>query len=119
MCPAQSPSLTPEPDVAPASEKAILAEDQRVPLRLTASRGTLGLELYEAVELGPLRVTELTLTLTGLTFPLDLSGGVPKFRHRRGELEHVTLTLPLDALQRWATRRVSAAVEHSVRPVTE
>jgi tetratricopeptide (TPR) repeat protein len=78
----------------------------------------LGLELYEAVELGPLRVTALTLTLTGLSFPLDLSGGVPKFRHRRGELEHVTLTLPLDALQRWAERRVSAAFEGSVRPVT-
>jgi tetratricopeptide (TPR) repeat protein len=116
--PAHSPSLTPEPELAPDAEKAILAEDQRVPLRLTASRGTLGLELYGAVEIGPLRVTALTLTLTGLSFPLDLSGGVPKFRHRRGELEHVTLALPLDALRRWADRRVAAVLDDSVRPIT-
>ncbi|MFZ5894237.1 MAG: tetratricopeptide repeat protein [Myxococcota bacterium] len=117
MPPAQSPSLTPEPELAPSSEKAVLAEDQRVPLRLTAQRGALGLELYEAVELGPLRITALTLTLTGLNFPLDLSGGVPKFRHRRGELEHVTLQIPFEALGRWIDRRVSAAFE-SVRPVS-
>jgi hypothetical protein len=67
-------------------ERLVLAEDQRVPLRLTASRGVLGLELYEPVELGPLTVTELALTLPGLKFPIDLSGGVPKFRHRRGQL---------------------------------
>ncbi|MGC4092157.1 MAG: hypothetical protein QM756_30600 [Polyangiaceae bacterium] len=119
MPPANSPSPTPEPEpVAPVGEKAILAEDQRVPLRLTASRGALGLELYEPVELGPLRVTELTLTLTGLNFPLDLTGGVPKFRHRRGELEHVAMVLPLDALQRWLERRVASVFEDSVRPVT-
>jgi len=57
--PASSPSLPPAPpDAEPASVEApaILAEDQKVPLRLTASRGALGLELYEQVEIGPVSV---------------------------------------------------------------
>jgi cellulose synthase operon protein C len=118
--PASSPSLPPEaPDVepAPSSAPAVLAEDQRVPLRLTASRGALGLELYEQVEIGPVAVTRLALTLPGLRFPIDLSGGVPKFRHRRGELEQVALTLDLATLEGWATRRSSAEFGDLQRPL--
>lgn len=77
----------------------------RVPLRLTLARGTLGLELYEPVEIGPLAVTALSLSLPGLKFPVDLSGGVPRFRQRRGELEHVRLELDLDGLAAFLTRR--------------
>lgn len=64
------------------------------------------MELYEPLELGPLEVAALSLTLPGLSFPLDLSGGVPVFRHRRGDLEHVELSAGLDALGRWLTPRV-------------
>jgi tetratricopeptide (TPR) repeat protein len=69
---------------------------------LAVTRGALGLELYERVELGPLDVTGLVLTLPGLKFPLDLSGGVPVFRNRRGDLEHLSLSLSLDALARFS-----------------
>ena len=58
--------------------------DSRVPLRLTATRGALGIELYEPIEVGPLELVELEATFPGLRFPVDLSGGVPLFRHRRG-----------------------------------
>ena len=118
--PASSPSLPPEaPDAEPlpSSAPAVLAEDQRVPLRLTASRGALGLELYEQVEIGPVSVTRLALTLPGLRFPIDLSGGVPKFRHRRGELELVALSLDLSTLEGWATRRSSAEFGDLQRPL--
>lgn len=77
-----------------------------VPLRLTVARGALGLELYEPVEIGPLEVVRLSLVLPGLNFPLDVSGGVPTFRHRRGDLEHVELRLSLSALARWLEPRL-------------
>jgi tetratricopeptide (TPR) repeat protein len=118
--PASSPSLPPAaPDAEPASVDvpAILAEDQKVPLRLTASRGALGLELYEQVEIGPVSVTRLALTLPGLRFPLDLSGGVPKFRHRRGELELIALALDLSTVEGWATRRSTAVFGDLQRPL--
>ena len=95
----------------------MLAEDQRVPLRLTAARGVLGLELYEPVELGPLTVTELALTLPGLKFPIDLSGGVPKFRHRRGQLELVRLRLEFAKLEDWLSRRASPVLGALLRRI--
>lgn len=42
--------------------------------------------------MGPLAVEELCIALVGLSFPLDLSGGVPRFRHRRGVLERLVVT---------------------------
>jgi len=95
LSPQSEPPLGPLP-AAPIPE--VLAEDIRVPLRLTVTRGTLGLELYEPVELGPLSVTALSLSLPGLKFPVDLSGGLARFRNRRGELEHVRFELDLDGL---------------------
>ena len=64
------------------------------------------MELYEPVEIGPLVVAQLSFTLPGLKFPLDLAGGVPSFRHRRGDLEHVRVELSLDRLGRWLHSRV-------------
>lgn len=112
------PPGTPAEDVEPASEAqaGVFAEDQRVPLRLAASRGALALELYEPVGMGPLSVSALSVTLPGLRFPLDLSGGVPKFRHRRGQLEHLALETDLDRLERWAAPRLREVLDESVRP---
>jgi tetratricopeptide (TPR) repeat protein len=93
-----------------------LDDDAPVPLRLTVARGALGLELYQPVDLGPIEVTHLSLTLPGLRFPLDLSGGVPKFRHRRGDLERLELTLSLDALGRWLSGRFGHVIGPLVRP---
>lgn len=84
----------------------MLSQDGRVPLRLTVTRGVLGLELYEPVEVGPLTVAALAVVLPNLKFPVDLSGGVARFRHRRGDLERVELALPFDALVRFVTPRL-------------
>jgi tetratricopeptide (TPR) repeat protein len=75
------------------------------------------MELYEPVEVGPLEVAALSLTLPGLSFPLDLSGGVPVFRHRRGDLEHVELAVGLDALGRWLLPRVREVLGRLESPV--
>lgn len=96
----------------------ILGDDQRVPLRLTVTRGVLGMELYEPIEVGPLDVTELALTLPNLKFPLDLSGGVPRFRHRRGELEHAALFLDFARASAFVSRRVGEVLGPLVRPVS-
>lgn len=85
-------------------------DEGRVPLRLSATRGVLGLELYEAIEVGPLEVRALSVVLPGLAFPLDLTGGVPVFRHRRGDLERVELVLGLSALARWLEPRLANIV---------
>jgi len=118
--PASSPSIPPEAvgtgGDLPEELPQILAEDARVPLRLTASRGALGLELYEPVELGPLQVSRLSVSLPGMKFPIDLSGGVPKFRHRRGQLEHVRLEVGRTELERWVGRPVGDALSRLVRP---
>ncbi|MFC1641624.1 hypothetical protein ACFL5O_02885, partial [Myxococcota bacterium] len=68
------------------------------PLRLTVSRGALGIELYKSVLLGPLEVAALSWLVPSLRFPVDLSGGVPAFRHRRGDLEHLALRISQTAL---------------------
>jgi tetratricopeptide (TPR) repeat protein len=85
--------------------------EAHVPLRLSVTRGALGLELYEPIDVGPIEITGLALTLPNLKFPLDLSGGVPQFRHRRGELERLELRASLDRLARWLEPRA-----HSVMP---
>ncbi len=75
------------------------------------------MELYEAIELGPLDVTRLSLTLPNLKFPLDLSGGVPQFRHRRGDLEHATLRSNWTRLAGFFERRVGEVIGPLVRPL--
>lgn len=89
----------------------------RVPLRLSVTRGRLGLESYEPFELGPLRVEHLAHSFMGLRFPLDLSGGVPAFRNRRGSLERVALYTDLERLRRWAEPRVRSTGGPLARPL--
>lgn len=75
------------------------------------TRGVLGLELYEAVDLGPLSVTELALTFPRLAFPVDLSGGVPAFRHRRGRLVRLELVLGLERLAGWVAPHLRSVTQ--------
>jgi tetratricopeptide (TPR) repeat protein len=102
-----------------ASAKALVGppEDPRVPLRLTVTRGALGMELYEPIEIGPLSVERLSLTFAGLRFPVDLSGGVPRFRSRRGELQEVVLRVRLPDLARFASKRVGEPFGPLVKPL--
>ncbi len=78
----------------------------RPALRLAVSRGLLGIELDAPFSLGPLRVVELTLGLPGVRFPVDLSGGVARFRHRRGALTSLAVEAGVAALAGWAAPRL-------------
>lgn len=93
------------------------AGEPRVPLRLSVTRGRLGLEIYEPFDIGPLRIEHLAQSFLNLRFPLDLSGGVPAFRHRRGNLERVVITTDLERLRRWAEPRVRSVVGPLLRPL--
>ncbi len=75
--------------------------------------------MYESVQLGPVRLDELTWSLPGVTFPLDLGGGVRSFRHRRGVLQRVAVSLGLSELEVWLTKRLGEPAELGalLRPV--
>jgi tetratricopeptide (TPR) repeat protein len=76
-----------------------------VELQLAIGKRGLGIELSHPAKVGPLAVTELSLTLPAVRFPIDVSGGVRRFRHRRGTLERLTLELGEKELAReWAPR---------------
>jgi len=77
-----------------------------VVLRLAIGREGIGLELASPARLGCLSVTELSAMLPGIRFPVDVSGGVPRFRHRRGELQRLELELGAGGLARWAAPRL-------------
>ncbi len=75
-------------------------------LRLALDKGALAIELCEPFAVGPVRVTELSVRLPGIRFPIDLSGGVARFRHRRGELARVAVEARAAELSAWAGARV-------------
>jgi tetratricopeptide (TPR) repeat protein len=77
-----------------------------LPLRLAIGRDGLGLELGAEVEVGPLVVTELAVSLPKVKFPVDVSGGVARFRHRRGELLRMSLELDARRLERILRERL-------------
>lgn len=92
------------PRTRPTTPRSAAAETgfSALPLRLIAARGGVGIELYEAQPFGPLTLSELSWSLPGLSFPLDLSGGVREFRHRRGQVQHAVLALDPVRLASWS-----------------
>jgi tetratricopeptide (TPR) repeat protein len=82
------------------------------------TRGVLGFELYEGFDLGPLRVERVGVALPNLKFPVDLSGGVRLFRHRRGKLEHLRLAIETGRLAAWLESRLREVLGGLVRPVS-
>lgn len=95
---AERPSITADPAAPPPHDGPRL--------RLAATRGTLGLELDAPVLLGPLRLAALTLTFPSIRFPIDLSGGVTRFRHRRGALARLLVETQADELRAWVAPRL-------------
>lgn len=108
--PAPHPAPTPERAKTPTARAPGGAEQADIALQLAIGREGIGLELARPARLGCLLVTELTATLPGLRFPIDVSGGVPRFRHRRGSLTRMTLELGARALERWAAPRLRGVV---------
>ncbi len=101
---------------APTKRRAPARDEDNVALRLAIGRSGVGIELARSAHLGCLLVTELTATLPGMRFPLDVSGGVPKFRHRRGVLQALHVELGGRALERWAAPRLRGRVDAARTP---
>jgi tetratricopeptide (TPR) repeat protein len=57
-----------------------------------------------------LRVMELSAAFQGLRFPVDVSGGVTRFRHRRGVLQRLTLELDAPEVEKWAAPQLRGLV---------
>jgi hypothetical protein len=95
---------------APSTEGAAGASVQGVTLRLAIGRQGIGLELAAPVRLECLRVTEMVVGLPGMRFPVDVSGGVARFRHRRGCLELAQLELHARELESWLAVRLHGLV---------
>jgi|HubBroStandDraft_1064217.scaffolds.fasta_scaffold06454_3 tetratricopeptide (TPR) repeat protein len=81
-----------------------------VELRLAIGRDGIGLELANPTPMGCLRVVDLRTTFPGLRFPMDVSGGVARFRHRRAELQHLRVELQARPLEHWALPRLRGLV---------
>lgn len=76
---------------SPRRGREASVQDDSTPLRLSVAGGALGLETYRPLGLGPLVIEEFAWSLPSLKFPVDLSGGVDSFRHKRGELRHLVV----------------------------
>src|SRR5688500_6870700 len=88
------------------SGPARVEESDRPSLRLALAKGTLGLELDAPFRLEALRITELSLSFQDVRFPIDLSGGVARFRHRRGVLARAAMEARPADIEAWAARRL-------------
>jgi tetratricopeptide (TPR) repeat protein len=76
------------------------------PLRLAIGKDGLGIELAGPAVVECLDIVELVVRLPHVKFPFDVSGGVAKFRHKRGELERVSVELDARRVGRWAEPRL-------------
>lgn len=87
--------------------------DAEPALRLELAGGHIGLELVAPVRVGAgLELTDLAFALRDLRFPLDLSGGVRKFRHVRGVVRRARLELGLrEASAKLSTKLPRALVK--------
>jgi tetratricopeptide (TPR) repeat protein len=72
-----------------------------VQLQLSLGRAGIGLELSGGLALSGARLAAARARLLGLSFPLDVSGGVERFRHRRSTLVLAEVELPIAAIERW------------------
>jgi tetratricopeptide (TPR) repeat protein len=86
-------------------------DDDRPRLRLVVTRGQLEIELAERFRFAPITVHELGLSLSDVRFPVELSSGVAGFRHKRGRLERLALSLAVGDAQRFAQVRWSKLLD--------
>ncbi|MFO0550258.1 MAG: hypothetical protein U0271_17825 [Polyangiaceae bacterium] len=91
-----------------------------VELRLAVTRGRLGLELARPLRVDFLELNSLAIRFDDVKFPVDLSGGVHRFRHRRGLLAHAAVEILLarasDVLLDRVRRALPSARRLSISP---
>lgn len=79
----------------------------RVELALSITKEGVGLTLARPVELGCVRLVDVLAVLPALRFPVDVSGGVARFRNRRGRLDRAVVELDWAEVARFAGPRVA------------
>ncbi|MEO8878017.1 MAG: tetratricopeptide repeat protein, partial [Polyangiaceae bacterium] len=87
-----------------------LADSSTVELRLAIGPSGVGIELGKEARLGPLRITSLGVSLPSTRFPIDVSGGVSRFRHKRGELRELVVEVEVERTRRWAASKLRGIV---------
>jgi tetratricopeptide (TPR) repeat protein len=112
--PAKSPSTRDAPTRRPPR---IERDATSVELRLAIGKDGLGLELARPARLACIEVNELSVALSGVRFPLDVSGGVSRFRHRRGELRKMGVEIGARSLEKWAAPRLRGLLGDGVPDV--
>ncbi|HEY1958096.1 MAG TPA: tetratricopeptide repeat protein [Polyangiaceae bacterium] len=114
------PSHAP-PASSPPSRKSGKPPSRRqapsIELRLAIGKTGLGIELGAPARLGCLQLTELAITLPAVRFPVDVSGGVQRFRHRRGVLERMTFETSPDAVTHEVAPRLRGLLGESTPQV--
>jgi tetratricopeptide (TPR) repeat protein len=101
----RSVGLTRAPQVAGGGDPIDPSSDPI--LRLELAGGRLGLELVRPVSLAVgVLLADLTFAFEDVRFPIDLSGGVRRFRHLRGVVQRAKLVIELQALSSQLARRV-------------
>lgn len=96
------PAPPPLEPIAPPEE--IFAPE--IELRLSIGREGVGVEIARPATIACAIVTELAASLPGTRFPLDVSGGVARFRHRRGSLDRLTLEVRAHDVQSYAAPKL-------------
>jgi cellulose synthase operon protein C len=113
---------TSPPENAPARARAdaptVDREGSSVGLRLAIGRDGLGIELARRAPLACAEVVELVVRLPHVRFPFDVTGGVARFRHKRGELERVAVELDARRIARWAAPRLRGLLSTATCEVT-
>jgi tetratricopeptide (TPR) repeat protein len=79
-------------------------------LRLAIGRDGVGIELAHPAHLACVRITDVASTLPDIRFPVDVSGGVARFRHRRGALARLEIEIAVRSLERWAAPKLRGVV---------
>lgn len=90
----------------PAAASEPIAPKRGPALRLAVARGRLGIELDAPFPVGSLTIDAASAVLPDIRFPVDLSGGVSRFRHRRGELATLHVALDPAAVSKFAAPRL-------------
>lgn len=106
----RSSALPARPAPLPDAADAPRVASDALTLRLAIGRGGLGFELERTAHLACLEITELVIALPAARFPLDVSGGVARFRHQRGVLQRASLELSAERLARWAKPKLRGVV---------
>ncbi|WP_394839681.1 tetratricopeptide repeat protein [Pendulispora rubella] len=106
----RAPDPTPESAGPAAGATGATRAAEGLELRLAIGKGGLGLELGRPFSMGVLEIMELVIALPTVRFPLDVSGGVSRFRHRRGTLDRISAELPVQRLRRWAAGRLRGLI---------